>query len=1164
MNRKYLPNLLRVGSWNIEGIFEKVNGITQCKMHDETFIRTVQKFDIICIQETHVSETQPLPEIKDFYAIPHCRKVSSNNRYFGFFLVLLRKTIKNGIKTGINVDKDCFEIILQKTFFGIENDIKILFTYASPINSCYSKCRDQNILDKIDKKVSFDDTENLILMGDLNGRTNLADDFVRDEDDKHSPINNLIYKKDIQISRNNQDLKPVDQQGKFILEYCKNTSSKILNGRTPGDQTGQFTRYPTKKGDMPSVIDYSICGSKVIDKIQSFSVLAFSDLSDHCCISTSIRVNRVDGTIVEENNNKIHPRTVKYTFDKRYEKRFEESMTSDPNLTALHAKLLQNVNPTQNDINEYILNLNSVILDAAKRCAFAKKLSKNKHCGKNGEKSGWYNNSCKALRTKLRLCCKKLSKEPFNRTLHDQFLKARSEYKKECRNSEKMFRRHLTVKLNELGNNDPISFWKIIKSMNNWGKLKNNPEDTISPHIWWKHFKELLTGEDPGPLNNTPIISIATFDPLLDGIITKKELEEAVRKLKRGKAVGPDGILSEYLISFHKVSAKTLLKLLNSIFSNSLFPEAWSQNYMKPIFKKGTVTLPDNYRGLAISSNFAKLFSLILLARLNSLVEKHKMISNNQIGFMKGSRTSDHIFLLQTIVDKVVKKANGRLYTAFIDFKKAYDTVDRKILFERLQTLGINGIFLGNLKSLYGKTKYRITYKDGYLDAIESTIGLKQGCPLSPILFNLYIDDIKDTFDDRCDPVSIDSSPLNHILYADDLVLISHTKKGLQRCIDKLSAFADRKRIKISHTKSKIMIFNKTGRSIKEEFKVNNQKLETVKSFCYLGYDFNASGSLTNTINILADKAIKAMRPIQNVIARFCLPAKLSIRLFNTYVTPIILYNVENWAILSHKTIQDFSINTFMSKVNESKASIIQRRFLKYILGLTKSCPNLAVMGETNEIPLMLKGYTQMLKYWYRVSNLSNENLAKKALIENIALRSNWICTVEKILNLLNLTNYTDSANKFQINVKKNTQVIFNAWWNDIISSDSGRLNFYNTVKKELYFEEYINLPNFHIRKAIAQIRCSDHVLEIEKGRHKKIPRAYRLCKLCDKRVIESEVHFLVECDFYDDIKKLSGTTHTLLNLFSTENLDKLGKFIVLSFNKRQRFFDDVGTENIT
>ena len=89
MSRKYIPNLLTVGSWNIEGIFEKVNGISKCKMQDETFINTLKKFDILCIQETHTSETQVLPEIKDFYAIPHCRKISSNNRFFGFFLYSL-------------------------------------------------------------------------------------------------------------------------------------------------------------------------------------------------------------------------------------------------------------------------------------------------------------------------------------------------------------------------------------------------------------------------------------------------------------------------------------------------------------------------------------------------------------------------------------------------------------------------------------------------------------------------------------------------------------------------------------------------------------------------------------------------------------------------------------------------------------------------------------------------------------------------------------------------------------------------------------------------------------------------------------------------------------------------------------------------------------------
>ena len=122
---------------------------------------------------------------------------------------------------------------------------------------------------------------------------------------------------------------------------------------------------------------------------------------------------------------------------------------------------------------------------------------------------------------------------------------------------------------------------------------------------------------------------------------------------------------------------------------------------------------------------------------------------------MQGSRTSDHIFLLQTIIAKVVKKNKGKLYAAFIDFKKAYDTIDREKLFIRLKSLGINGIFLRNIMSMYKNTSYQIKLNSGFLDAIDSNIGLKQGCPLSPMLFNLHIEDIENIFDDTCDPTYI-------------------------------------------------------------------------------------------------------------------------------------------------------------------------------------------------------------------------------------------------------------------------------------------------------------------------------------------------------------------------------------------------------------------------
>ena len=92
----------------------------------------------------------------------------------------------------------------------------------------------------------------------------------------------------------------------------------------------------------------------------------------------------------------------------------------------------------------------------------------------------------------------------------------------------------------------------------------------------------------------------------------------------------------------------------------------------------------------------AKLYSLILLGRFTEYIKMNGLISPNQIGFM--TCTSDHIFLLQTIIEKVVKKNKRRLYAVFIDFKKAYDTVDRDKLFIRLQEIGINGIFLRTLK----------------------------------------------------------------------------------------------------------------------------------------------------------------------------------------------------------------------------------------------------------------------------------------------------------------------------------------------------------------------------------------------------------------------------------------------------------------------------------
>ena len=633
--------------------------------------------------------------------------------------------------------------------------------------------------------------------------------------------------------------------------------------------------------------------------------------------------------------------------------------------------------------------------------------------------------------------------------------------------------------------------------MNDWGKEKIEETDHIKPNTWSKYFKNLLNN---GSNNNPEIargrVTDKTFDPMIDRRITMEEMREALRELKNKKAPGPDGIPAECLKIFGETFEKIFLKIINLIFSNHLYPSQWNSNYLKPIYKKGEVEDPDNYRGLAIGSAFAKLFSAILLKRLLNYIVKNKLVSNKQIGFMKGSRTSDHIFLLQTIVEKVVKKNKAKLYAAFIDFKKAYDTVDRNKLFRRLNDLGINGFFYHNIIAMYAKTRYSIKLKNGFLDPIDSNLGLKQGCPLSPMLFNLYIDDVKNIFDDQCEPVYLQDEKIHHFLYADDLVLVSHSADGLQRSLNKLSAYAKQKCLTINTKKSITMIFNLPGRHIKKQFNIEGKKLESVNTFCYLGFDVKSSGTVKHAMNTLNEKAKKALRPLMCAVARFNISPKTTMRLFHTFISPIILYNVENWGLMTDKKLENFTEMELFNETKESKTDIIHRKLLKRILGVSRSCPNISVYGETSEIPLSLKGFRLMLDYWNRLTNLPDESLAKKALIENINLRTNWIKTIEKLVRTFKLLEAGNANKQFKKATKENISNYYKiSWKNKLADPDLIRLKVYQMIKKEFEPSKYLDLPQFELRQIIAKIRCSDHALEIEKGRHRNILRGERICK---------------------------------------------------------------------
>ena len=270
------------------------------------------------------------------------------------------------------------------------------------------------------------------------------------------------------------------------------------------------------------------------------------------------------------------------------------------------------------------------------------------------------------------------------------------------------------------------------------------------------------------------------------------------------------------------------------------------------------------------------------------------------------------------------------------------------------------------------------------------------------------------------------------------------------------------------------------------------------------------------------------------------------------------MYNVENWAtMMTDKELESFERTLIFDKVDKAKIDTIHRNLLKYTLGLSKSCPNMAIYGDCGETPISMKGYKLMLDYWKRLNTLPESTLVKKALRENINLRTNWIRTIEKLLvtfKLIEVENYQ----KFKLASKVNTKTYFKLIWEDKIKNENqSRLNFYQKLNNTFSPAKYIDIPCFKLRSTIAKLRCSNHCLEIEKGRHQNIKREDRICKVCKDKQVEDEEHFLFKCKQYAQLKrKYLITEQNAVDIMNTTDQGNLAKYLVSAFNLR-RDIDD-------
>jgi hypothetical protein len=272
-----------------------------------------------------------------------------------------------------------------------------------------------------------------------------------------------------------------------------------------------------------------------------------------------------------------------------------------------------------------------------------------------------------------------------------------------------------------------------------------------------------------------------------------------------------------------------------------------------------------NYRGISLLPVLGKIYSGLLACRLRVWLMNYNKLTMFQVGFTKGKRTVDNIFIIKTCVDKYLKVKRGKLYWCFVDFEKAFDCINREALWYKMRKTGVSGSMVSNIKKVYQNITICVKCGENHRSSCASqTKGLRQGCGLSPYLFNIFINHIIDYIDkEKTHSSVIRELKIPVLLFADDLAVASFTCYGLQKKIERVDQYCKDWNLRCNLSKCKIMVFKKGGKwKAAERWNVNGQNIEVAGKFNYLGVTLDSTGSWNKQKTSAKMKRYQAFRAI--------------------------------------------------------------------------------------------------------------------------------------------------------------------------------------------------------------------------------------------------------------------------------------------------------------
>lgn len=1118
-------------AWNIHGISDSVLGN---KLKNDCFVNSIANNDFVLITETWTRENVQFSGYESVISKPNVDSLNRSGRLSGGLSLLFKDKYLDAVtilKTSINF----IWCKLEKSYLGTEKDIYLCGAYIPPCNSTYYS---PEIFEELEKDISFFKSYGFILLlGDLNARTGKYDDHLEMTDKSYLEIDQLENVETIS-ARNNCD-NVLNNHGKLLLELCKNFDLRILNGRKRGDSFGNVT-FHGQNG--VSTVDYVICDDMLFQNMDFFVVKPPTSISDHSQITAWLNsetsLNLKKG--MELDFQSLEKLPIQYIWDRESLQPFSQALMSTETQELVTHFVKYEFPKTQDGVNQAVELLENVLKSAASQ-SLKRKIVKRRYSRKtNITTKKWFDKECRFKRHELRKVGNKKHRDPTNINIREDYNKTQKEYQSLIKRKRNEYQATKCRDLEET-NTDSVSFWNTLKSMPDVVEQKQIPP--ISQEKWLRHFKTLHDAPSnnknesqqdiQSKLGQLENISNEPLPSELQAPITISEIICQSKLLKNRKASYSDLVRNEMIKTSCKYMPFIYEKLFNLIYDSGIFPSNWCMGLISPIFKSGDKKDPGNYRGICVSSCLGKFFCMTLNKRLTEFVFQENILHPSQIGFLSNNRTSDHIFTIRTLIDKYVHQHNSKIYTCFVDFKKAYDSIWHEGLLYRLLNYGIRGKLFEIIKNLYSKSFCAIKLDNFRTSFFKYSRGVRQGCILSPLLFNLFLNELPLSLKKEItDPIILpNGEKLNTLFYADDLVFISRSKAGLQNCLEHLQSFCSTWLMEVNLKKTKIMIFQKSGRKSKNiNFQYQNKSIEIVQEYTYLGIKLTSNGNFTLAQKSLCAKAMRAIFKIRKYVDLSKLPQKIVFKIFDATIVPILTYGGEIWGISKPLNFK---------KWDQSPTEKIHLKFCKQYLGLNRKASNFATRGELGRLPIQIILMKRALKYFSYLCEKDDNSIVKQAFLISkdleIENRKSYISELKTYLQEIGCYN---SGTGFMrqdtiAQIIKNLESNYIIYWQNEINS-SKKLDFYRMHKQGFHTSNYINtIKNAQERQNFAKLITSNHNLFIEKGRHcrPKIPREERICNFCCSDKIEDEMHFLFHCSKYEILRKsFSEKQSRLLN----------------------------------